>query len=253
MRNWQIVCASLLMLQGCDFFNQVKDKVKGLTNPLVAQGMVLGVQSPEIDGLDLEGSGFAAGTAVTVFLADAAGVSDLEDVPVTGAQVDVEGSALLDTETGAYVLGPGTGPAYSVGSVWEIFTDIDGDLGSALVELPAEPVFSVPSTHAVGESLELDLSGQEFHSALVVVVNVASGEVSYSNEPEDIRGFYDFSHGSSEAELVEIPGTAFPDMGAYAVGVAGMVHTKAADFDGMNTALSSIMAGQMVFQPLATL
>ena len=215
--------------------------------------MVLGVESPDIDGLDLEGTGFDAGTAVTVFLADAAGVSDLEEVPVTGAQVDLEGSALTDTSTGAYVLGAEAAPTYAPGSVWELFTDIEGEVGSALVELPAATVVSVPTSHGVADALEIDLTGQGFHSALVVVIELTSGEVSYSNEPQDIREFYDFTRGSGEVETLDIPGTAFPAMGAYAVGVAGMVHTKAADFEGMNTVLSSIMSGQMVFAPVSTL
>ena len=50
---------------------------------------------------------------------------------------------------------------------------------------------------------------------------------------------------ASDATTFEIPGTAFPGDSVYAVGVAGVVHTTGDQLDNMNTALSTIMTGDM--------
>ena len=96
-------------------------------------------------------------------------------------------------------------------------------------------------------AVNIDLTGQEFDSALVIVM-LADGGVTYSNQPDGIREFYDFTHGSELVTTVEIPAEAFPSNGVYAIGVAGLTHTVAEDLTEMNTALTSIMAGKMVFE-----
>ena len=46
---------------------------------------------------------------------------------------------------------------------------------------------------------------------------------------------------------VVIPGAAFPESGVYAVGVAGMHVGETEDYEEVNTALSSFLAGEMSF------
>ena len=96
----------LLSTVGCDFFNSVGDTVDGLTNQLVAQGVVLRVLPPDLDEIDLSQSGFSEGTTATALLADAGSVTDLNNAPITGASVwidegEVE-TTLVEQGGGAY-------------------------------------------------------------------------------------------------------------------------------------------------------
>jgi hypothetical protein len=84
------------------------------------------------------------------------------------------------------------------------------------------------------------------------VIDVQSGETTYSNQPEDIKSLYEFTRGNDEITTVEVPGTAFSGQSIYALGVAGMVHTTSEDIENMNSALSSVMGGKMRMFPVVT-
>jgi hypothetical protein len=119
------------------------------------------------------------------------------------------------------------------------------------VTAPPPPDADLPTAHSAGQPLSVDLAGQGFDSVLVVVLDAASLELSYSNEPADIQELYEFGHGGT-GDSVEIPGDAFPGDSLYAVGVAGLVTADAADLDEVNTALSSMLAGKFRFYPVQT-
>ena len=87
----------LLALTGCDLLasgqdqiDDLQDTLDGLTNPLVVQGIVLGVAEPESSEIDLSKTDFSKGTVVTVFTADAASVNEIENAPVTGASISIK-------------------------------------------------------------------------------------------------------------------------------------------------------------------
>jgi hypothetical protein len=246
----------LASLVGCSLFDQGRDVFEGLTNPLVAEAIVLGVEAPEFDGVDLEAVGLAEGTGGTIFLADAAGVQDLANAPIDGADVRVRAAGAGDgiatgAGAGLYVLAPGQ-ISYAAGASWQLLVD-DGDggaLGTATLALPPTAELSLPTEHTAGSPLTVDLTGRGFNSVLVVVIAGDSQQTTYSNEPKDIRAIYDFTHGDDEVTTHEIPGSAFPAAGVYAVGVAGMLNASMDDFDQMNTALSAMVGGQMRFYPV---
>lgn len=241
-----------LGLPGCAFFQKVEDVFEGLTNPLVGLGMVLGVEPA--GGADLEGTAYEEGVFASVFLADAANVDQIEEAPVTGAEVSIQSVPALDTGTGLYSIIPTDGLAYQEEVTWRVRVEIGGGVATANLELPAAVDFDPPTTHTAGSDLEVDASGQPFDSLLVVVLEAESGDVTWSNEPETAREFYDFTHRSTDELVVTIPGDeAFPNESGYLVGVAGMNHTGASDLHGMNTALSTLMAGKMVISPVTTI
>ncbi len=58
---------------GCGNFYDLRETIEGVTNPVVVQAMFLGVAPPESDLVILDDTEFASGSAIRVFLADAAG------------------------------------------------------------------------------------------------------------------------------------------------------------------------------------
>ncbi|MBN2799547.1 MAG: hypothetical protein JXX28_10405 [Deltaproteobacteria bacterium] len=258
MRKY-FVMGLLLPLAGCEYFDQGKDIFEGLTNPLVVQGMILGVEPPESEYIDLSQTDFKEGTLAMIFLADASNVEEIDQAPVEGAQVSLMGdvmgdAALNELGAGAYALTPEAGVTYAPGAAWTLNVAGIGDTDASVpLALPQAVALSVPEQHTAGEPLVLDLSGGAFDSALVVVLDGSSGEVTYSNEPQDVRAYYDFTHGSAGVGTIEIPGTAFPGEAVYAVGVAGMNNGDSAGMAGMNTVLSAVMVGKMVFAPVSTM
>lgn len=245
----RVALAGLLLLGGCDLIDQGRDLIGDLTNPLVTQALVLGVAPPsEASDIDLPPE-YAEGAGATVFLADAADVADLENAPITGADVSIRSVAVAEVGAGGYALEPGD-IAYAPNETWELQVTLSGDSATAGIALPPPADFTVPAAHTVNSGLTVDLTGQDFDGAFVVVVD-DGGNIVYDNRPTDIKGLYDLTRGEA-AGVIEIPATAFPQVGGYLVGVAGIrTTTGREDLDGMNTVLSTMMAGQLVFEPLA--
>lgn len=244
----------LLTLTGCEQVKDIQDTVNGLTNPLVAAGIHLGVEAPESDVIHLENTPFAEGASVKVFLFDAADASSLGDTPVEGAVVDLVSASnggafgLEDKGGGAYTARGADGLTYAAE---EITVDIDyADEAHSLSSVaPEAPEAGVATTHTAGNPMNIDLSGQGYDGIQVVVLSMSDSEVTFSNEPETIEELYTLTHGSGAVSL-EVPAKAFAQPGIYAVAVAGTVN---ADVDGMvevNTGLSALVAGKFRFYPV---
>lgn len=246
------LCLALcLTLSGCAFFRDVGETLEGLTNPLVSLGMLLAVEPPSTDEVDLSGTDYEDGTAFTVFLADAAQVDEIEEAPVLGAQVVLQDVEAVETGGGSYTVAPGA-LDYAAGSTWTAEIHLGGDVATADVPLPEPVDWEAPASHPAGADLEVTTTGD--YDSLLVVVLASDGSVTWDNRPETPREIYDFTHGSDDDLSVTIPGDeAFVEEDLYFVGAAGMVHTGSSDLSGMNTALSTLMSGKMVLQPVSTL
>lgn len=246
-------------LVGCEQLKDVQDKVAGWTNPLVMQGLYLGVAEPDIEGFDLSKTDFDDGTSALLFLADASNVDDLENAPISGAGVVLKSDgngrvSLGDEGDGAYRASASDGLTYSAGEAVSLVVTMNDSQASGSVLSPAAADLDVPEQHDKGEALSLDLTGQSFDSLLVLVFDATSGKVTFSNQPESVKEIYDFTHGgSSDALVVDVPGSAFPTEGLYAVGAAGLRTASADDFEDANTALSSLLSGKLKFYPVSTL
>ena len=249
-----------LMLLGCEELDEIKDVVDGVTNPLVVQGLILGVAEPEYEEIDLSDTDWADGALVKVFLADASNVDDMANAPVDGATVRLkvgQGDAveLVKDGGGAYSgNAEEQGISYEVGSDAAVNVVLDGDNSSVARLLPDAPLIAdqIDYGHTKGTAIQLDLSQQDFDGVFGVVVNTETQEITWSNEPGDIEAVYEFTHGDGQKRL-ELPAKAFADESVYAIGVAGMKTASSDDFDNMNTALSSFMVGQLRFVPTCTI
>jgi hypothetical protein len=256
----------LVQLTGCDLIakgkesiQKVKDKIEGLTNPLVAEGVIMSFVPPESELVNIENSPYAEGTITTIGLADAKNAADLENAPVSGAAVTIRGNVQIDapeTSPGIYTVELGSELAYTANQTWNI--DInpseDDEVASVSINLPAGiDLAMIPEEHTANQPLLLDLTGAGYNSAIIIVLDGATGNTTYSNEPKTVSDLYNFMTGDEEVTSVEIPATAFPNQTVYMVGVAGMVHTTTEDISEMNTALSKFMAGQMLFKVTSTI
>jgi hypothetical protein len=240
----------ILFLLACNL-DALKDKVNGLTNPLAAEGLILGIAPPAGD-VDISASGYEPGVQMTAFLADAASVTDLQNAPVTGADVTggPSGSEVAMSDDGEGSYSGQTSAAYTPGATYVLSADIGSDGSMAEIIAPPGPDLTGASSQPVGQPMTLSLAGKGYTSALVIVLDPSTGTVTYSNQPGSIKDVYDIGHNDTALDSVTIPGSAFPTAGPYVYGVAGLVHTNAADLDGMNTALSSVLAGEMQFNPV---
>jgi len=259
----------ILWLAGCfgdtiDQFNEAKEKIEGLTDPVVLQGFVLGVKEPTDPTIQelIEGSDFAPGVGAQIFLADATNADELDNA-VSSALVQIQGSIdiILPEEpevAGMYQVYPDEGLQYETGARWKVLAEVDPDeaLSVARFTLPESAAgIDVPARHDPLTDLVLDFSTlpTEYDGSLVVVVNEV-GEVTYTNEPEDIEDVYSQYLNDEPVTTVTIPGDAFPEQAIYAIGIAGMQKTDADnDLDEVNTALSAVVAGEIVFKPVTTL
>jgi hypothetical protein len=241
------------MLWGCSAIEDAKDAVEGATDTTVVQASILGVQEPTDPNVAtlIAATSFAPGTTATVFLADASNPDEMEDSPITGASVSVEAVSLTEGEPGLYTAAPDTGPPYDAGVSWSLSID-DGASHSASLVLPAPAadVFGTDAvvSHALGSPLSVPLGGLGFASSIVVVIG-PSGTPTFSNNPETITELYEATK-SEDVGTIEIPGDAFSEAGLHAVGVAGMEHSVADGLTDLNTILSKVRAGEMVFTPV---
>ncbi|MEN0064632.1 MAG: hypothetical protein AAGA48_20960 [Myxococcota bacterium] len=245
----------LVLAIGCDL-TEIVDQIDGITNPLVTEALVLGVAEPADERIDLSSIGYDPGANATVFLANASNVNDLDNALVSGATVTASdgptSAELPERENGVYVSNPGSGLDYVPGRTMTISAVLDDRSGSGALELPEGAGLGIMEDHMVGEPIEVDVTGKGYTGSLIVVFDTTSGRVTYSNEPTDARGVYDLTRGTTELTMVTIPGKAFPDESVYALGFAGLVHTGSDDFEGLNTLLSGMVAGQLEFYPVVT-
>lgn len=236
-----------------------QDDLEGLTNPLVAQALFLDVAELDFGELDIADIAlFETAPLATVILADATEVAELENAAILGAEPKIRtpgnGAVILaDQEDGTYYAGGTSGLLYQAGEEATLTIRMDGVSHSAVVSMPREPDgLDVPLLHTVNENILLDFADYSFHQILVLVVDINTGEITYSNEPETAEELYEFSQDRDIKSRFDIPARAFNTETYYAVGVAGVLLSSDDQLEEMNTALSAFMAGKFYFYPVST-
>ncbi len=254
MKRLQLILPALA-LAACEQVDNIKDTVDGVTNPTVIIGLDLGVEPPDTELINLDKTPFGEGATAKVFLARADSLSSVEENLVSGAVVDLVsasnggGFQLDDQGDGTYTGKGSDGLTYEAEDVTINAEDSEG-VHSLSVGAPQSPDASISSTHSAGQPMNIDLSGQDYDGALVVVLDLDGG-ITFSNQPETASELYDFAYGDSGDLLsVEIPGGAFEQTGVYAIGVAGTRNSASADMTDINTALSTLIAAKFRFYPV---
>lgn len=252
MARWSAVL--LLALSACAFVEDVADVVTGAVAPLVAVGTVTKVEVPDDlpDDLTLPEE-LDAGVSTLLFLADARDVSDLDEAPVAGAALTLSGCdaaiPLEDLGDDSYAtvgaLPACPGPFGVDGEARDKALDVP-------VTLPAPQDPGVPLVWTAGDDLVLALDGADWHAALVVVIDATDGAVTHSNEPDTVSGWYQLLKGQQDLSAVRIPGDAFRADRAHVVTVTGLLRTRAADLDGVNTILSTVAGGRSTAHVVTT-
>jgi hypothetical protein len=254
-----VLAGAFLLLPGCDLLGEAIEELEGLTNPLVAQAFFLGVATPEDPDLAaaIEDSAMELDRAIQVFLADAASADDLTNAPVSGASVTVQvggGSAvdLDETVDGGYKATGGDGLEYTTGQDATVKVTIGESVAVMSLTLPVAVSATVPTEADANTALVVDL-GSEFDGVMGVVIDVLTSEVTWDNRPLGIQELYDFTHTDGSVSTLEIPAEAFPGESLYAVGIAGIENADSETFEGVNTLLTSFMAGKVTFYPVSTI
>ncbi|MBM4389929.1 MAG: hypothetical protein FJ090_02295 [Deltaproteobacteria bacterium] len=241
----------LALLLGCADFLTIAETLEDLTNPMVVQAWYLGLE-PLPDGVDLSDSGWGSGSSVRVMLADATSFDQLEQAPIDDAAVELEvdgaGYSLLPESDGQFVATSEDGLPWAADADTVLRVDRDGSHQLAMVT-PEAPDVDLPETIEAGDDLGVSVEGQDYDNVMVTVVRLADGQTTYDSLPTDIAELYRLTHASGSLD-VEIPGSAFREPGAYAVGVAGLINADPDDYEGVNLALSALTAGSLRFVPM---
>ncbi len=250
----------IALIGGCDLITDIQEELDGLTNPLVGQGIMIGIDTPDDEVLRqaIVGTEWENGGLIEIFLADATSIDNMADAPVIGATVKatVGNNApvrLTEDSAGSYSAFSEDGLVYEEGAEVTVSVNLEGGPALFSTILPRAPDLDLPAQHDQGEKLILDLTEYAYENVLALVINAQTQAVVWSNEPTTPQEIYDFTHADSFVDRLEIPGTAFASQGIYAVGIAGLVVGEADGFDNMNTLLSSIMTGKMSLFPVSTI
>ncbi len=252
MRRVLIVPWLCSLLTGCKLFKDLKEAVDELTQPILMQAVYVGQE--EIDpgaGIDLEGTELSAGSTVNAYVYDANLSSGT--TPATGASV-----SLVSDSLGSVGLAEGGGGAYSADSTdWlgyraedevEIVADYGGARHRIGMRTPNPASVAIEEDHSAGMGISIDLRGQGFDNAVVMVVDLADGGGMAWESDIDPTSPKDSSNLTQS-----IPGSVFEDGGLYLVGVVGLKSADEADFQEVQLLGSGMLAGTMVIHPVSTL
>lgn len=251
----------VLLLTGCGDIQKLlalKDTFDAYTNSTVASTSILGVAPSEDERVDmaLALTELGSGVRASAWLVQTEGAGGLDDDGLSGQPVrlivDGRGVGMEEIAAGEYMADGDSGLAYlpQTEAVLQFETD-EGNKGLA-VGLPQAPAFDIPAEHLPKEALEVDLGGQDYDAALVMVLDVLTGQVTYEQTPTGALELYEFARADAAVGWVDIPADAFPEESVYAVGIAGTWNADPETFEGVNVALTTGFAGRFRFVTTCT-
>jgi len=243
----------LSAVTACDAVDKLREDFEDITNQFVLSGFVIGAEDFEHELIDMDLAGEMSIARSQVFLAEAQiGGNEMEPAPVTRASVSLQSTsngdlAFTEDGDGFYSVGTLDGFSYSPNETVTISAD-NGEVHTIAVDTPAAASFDVADNHSLNTEMVIDLSGQGFDAYLIAVTAFPSGEVVYSNEPSSFADIYSLAYGSdTEVTDVIIPAEAFAEESVYLISLSALMNTEGDSMTNMNTALSSMLAGQIAF------
>lgn len=230
-----------LGLSGCGLL----ETVEPYTNTLSTQSVFIGVVNPLKGTIPVEDQ-----LVMSVFVADAADIGDIEEAPVTGAEVRVAqgqaDGALTEVEGGLYY-GISTGEEgairYQDGNTYAVEVVANDESFESSGVAPGAAAFEEDRTCVTAaQATSLHVTGGTYER-LVVAVYDDSGAETWSNIPRDASQLVDFITADVSSGVIEVPGEAFPDAEtAYGVAVIGLVQ-EGTYSDNLNPLLSHFYVG----------
>jgi hypothetical protein len=238
---------------GCQLFQDLKDVVDDLTQPVLMQVIYVGLEEPDpMDGIDLAGTKLSVGSTINAYIYDANLTTGA--LPATGAAVtllseSLRSVGLAEDGKGAYSADGGDGLDYRALDDVEVVADYGGVRRRVGMRTPNPAIVSIPEAHSAGVAISIDLRGQDFDNAVVLVLDLSSeaGGTAWESEidpttPKDANNL-----------TQTIPGSVFEDDHLYVVGVVGLKAADDADFEDVQVLGSGMMAGTMVLHPVSTI
>jgi hypothetical protein len=247
-------------LAACRPVTDIGDKIIGLTNPVLVGGIVLGSAPPADSRLRLavETAGFTGFSDARLVVADALEFQDIDGALLPDAEVSLqpEGEdprAMQPDEEGWFAPVDGTFVSYVPGRTLHIETVLPDRVNPGTVDivLPDVAAIDVDPVHPPGRDLVVDLAGQDFDYAFAAVYDLEGNEV-FSNAPATNDDIVDLVLPSTEpVETVTIPGDVLDD-DLYVIGLAGLRRAPAENIEGLNEALTAVLAGRLSLFPMVS-
>ena len=249
----------MALLTSCELINSKLERIEELTHGFVVGGVYWGLEDFQSQYMDLNTTDFAANAELSIYLANATIREELSANPVSRADVflstgTVQNFSIPESSDvlGTYSSSSLNGLVYMGGEYATLditHSQIPHQIG---IEVPNAPNFTLPASHTLGDGISIDLSGQGFYEAFVVVVRADDGSITYERRPDDIESLYQFAHPngvllteeSEYIETIDIPPSAFPVYNLYAIAVAGIKSSSQEDMVDVNIMLSSFIAGK---------
>jgi hypothetical protein len=256
----------LLGMLACKTVDEIQvalEELEGVTENTIIEGLILGVEVPDIAGVSLEDIDWHTTAQATVFVADTTAIEEVDEALVEGASVFVESPddnlKMREESGGKYLLTTEDGLDYQDNSLVSIVARLGGVPREMRVRTPPAPALPATADITALSPLDIDLTGQGYPLSMAVVFDIETGTMTWSSEPESVEAFYELAHpdgelipADSETPRAKIPPEAFPWDGAYAIGVAGLAVSQVDDFTEVNTSLSTLMAGKFAFMAACT-
>jgi hypothetical protein len=244
-------------LSGCGAVTRIGDKIVGLTNPVLVGGLIVGTRLPDDPDLAeaLEANGVTERTDIRLAVADALELQDVEEALITDAILTLDAPdavPLVPGDDDWYGLAAPPGPAYVAGETWTLSAELSDRVlpGTVSIPLPEGTAAVLPDVQPPRDALTIDLSGQGYDFAFAAVYDVA-GEPLWTNEPAGNDAIVDFVlPGGDPVDEVVLPGEAFPEDGVVIVGIAGMQRAPVEGIEGLNEALTAVLAGELQLEPV---
>ena len=252
-----LCAASLLGLSSCDFF----EGLQGALKPVVSESLMISIEAPESpqgSGIDIP---IDSQVAITAFLAEATLSTQITGAPLSGLITSIDGPfgviELSETGNGTYTT---TSVAnadfrYAPNTDYNLVIEVPDESalrqvairspGPSNPTLPAWDDLQDLADYSAGWTIPL---GGSFDNAVVLLVDT-NGDLVYDNRPQGVADYMDWLLDSEITE-VTIPGEVFTSLaaGPYAIGIAPLVKSEAADFDELNSLLSNALIGEMDMQ-----
>lgn len=256
----------LLGLLACKTVDEIQvalEELEGVTENTIIEGLILGVEVPDIEGVSLEDIEWRTTAQATAFVADTTDIEQVEEALLEGASVFVEtpddSIKMREDEGAKYLADTEDGFTYTDDSIASVIVRLGGTPRELRVRTPPAPALPTTAAVTVQQPLDVDLSGQGYNLAMAVVFEIDTGLMTWSSEPESVEAFYEMAHpdgalisAAAEVPLIKIPPEAFFRDGAYAVGIAGLIVAQEESFIEVNTKYSTLMAGKFQFMAACT-